>query len=93
MSKYVIQYKQGCDTITEALGISQGRADELQFRTDLIVHELFRPTKSGLIKVDSDTIIKQFLSLAENHAESLWLAFCAGMCVESLLLNDDEDGE
>lgn len=93
MNKYIIQYKQGCDTITEALGISQERTDELQYRIDLIIHELFRPTKSGLIKVDSDTIMKQFLCLAENHAEALWLAFAAGMHVEGLLSNDDEDGE
>lgn len=90
MSKYIIQYKQGCDTITEGLGISQERTDELTYRIELIIHELFRPTKTGVIEVNSETIFKQFLSLAENHAEAIWLAFAAGMHTEGLIPGDED---
>lgn len=92
MSKYIIQYKNGCDTITEALGVSNERTSELMYRMELIIHELFRPTKTGVVEIDSQVIFKQFLGLAENHAEALWLSFTAGMHVEALL-PDEEDEE
>ena len=92
-NKYVIPYKQGCDTVTEALGISNKRTDELMYRVELIIHELFRPQKSGVVELDSQVIFKQFLSLAENHAEAMWLAFAAGMHVESLMSGAEDDDD
>lgn len=92
-SKFLIPYKGDAKTVPEALGVSEERSEELIFRMDLIIHEIFRPTKDQTITIESGKIFIQFLSLAENQAEAIWLAYVAGMKIEELIPTEDFDRE
>ena len=95
MNKLKTQFKDGCDTIPEALGIPEDRIEELEFRFNLIMHEYFKPTKDQMLP-PTDQILKLYIALAENQQELILCAYFAGMKIEEIfgeMLTEDEQQE
>lgn len=84
-----ISYNDAATEIHNALGIPKKRFEELEYRMSIIIHEFFRPTKDHFLP-KSDTILKQFISLAENHQELVFVSFVAGVKTEEMIFNNDE---
>lgn len=45
--KLTITFKDGCETLYESLGIDKKRADDLDYRLRLIIHEMTRPFRDN----------------------------------------------
>lgn len=88
MSSLKISFKDNCDFLFEALGISEERYDELEHRIMLIVHEYMRPLKKHEVSQPSDQILKLCIALAENQQELILCAYAAGMKVEEIFGSD-----
>lgn len=91
-----IKFLNDKDTIWEALAIPKERADEIDFRFQVILHDFFKPTKSEYLP-STDQIIKLFIALAQNEQELIYCAYMAGMKVEEIfgeeLAKDLEENE
>lgn len=79
-----IKFRDGKDFIYEALGIPKERASNLEYRMALIIHEIFRPTKTGTFTWTDAQILKLFLALAETDEERVLCSYCAGRKAEEL---------
>lgn len=81
--KFKLAFKDGCDFLHEALGLTNDRAEDLRYRMECIVHDFLRPTKENVLP-DSDVLVKLFMALAENTQEVAYLSYCAGETVERI---------
>lgn len=99
--KITISYNNGASTIFEALGIPAERFEDLSYRLECIIHDVFRPVK-GDREISSDEILKRALSYCETQEEAILMAFLAGIESEKYLYSntdlerveeDDEDAE
>lgn len=71
-------------TITQALGISSQRAEELDVKMEEIKNKvLYKWHKSGI--VDADEIIEPFIRLANEHMELIYLSYTAGRLIEQFI--------
>jgi hypothetical protein len=89
-----IKWKSGCNNIPESLDIPQKRIDELEYRLQLICHEMNKPVRKDEESPTSDTFIKMCVALAENEQELVFCAFVAGTQVENIfdiIIPDEEE--
>jgi hypothetical protein len=87
-----IIFKDGCDTLAEALGITKDREDELAYRLNLIIHDFTRPKRKSDKDDDnygSDKLIKLFVAVAETEEERIWCAYNAGNKVPEMYNTDE----
>lgn len=84
-----IKWKDGCESLYQSLGITQDRADELDFRLRSVIHEVQRPVKKGQESPGSDTFIKMCIALAETEEERIFCAYVAGGQVPRLYDEDE----
>lgn len=99
-NKLNISFKDGCENLWQALGIQQKRADELEYRFALIIHDVTKPRRVDDEGPDSGQFVKLCASLAENEQELVFCSYMAGMKVAELfetedeeIYSDDEEGE
>jgi hypothetical protein len=83
MSKLNVVFKKDAEYTHDLLGLTEERAEELNFRFNLILHEFLRPTREGFLPPIGN-ILKLFVALAENEQELVYCAYYAGMKVEEL---------
>ena len=85
-----VKWKEGEDFLWKSLGIPQERAEELEYRFKLIIHDAIKPLKNTEDGPTSDTIIKLFLALANNQEELILCAYVAGTKIPEIYSTDDE---
>lgn len=90
-TKMNIQYDDRCEYIWSALGIKQIRAEELDYRLNLIIHEIQKPLRKNETMTDSIGFIKLCLALAETEQELAFCAYVAGVGVASIYQVDEEE--
>lgn len=79
-----IKWKDGCDSLYKSLRIPQKRADDLDYRLQLIIHEVNKPVRKGESTPSSDVFIKMCIALAENEQELVFCAYVAGISVNTI---------
>lgn len=88
-----ILFKDGCEYFYESIGIPEERALELDYRVRLIMHELSKPTRDGVVQYRDSQIVKLFLALGETEEERIFLSFIAGRQVQMLDFTMDDYSE
>lgn len=86
------------ETYYAALGISEKRADYILHNIELVVHKIFTPTESGVVKWTDMDILKPMLDLAQTEEERILCAFYVGRKAAELeqldeIIENEEDYE
>lgn len=76
MEKVFLIDQQG--DIASRFGISKERRAEMEYQTQLIIHEIFKPIKGDEPSASNIQILKAFLSIGETPAEQCFQAYQAG---------------
>lgn len=87
------QWKEGEDYLWKSLGIEQERAEELEYRFRLILHDATKPLKNTEDGPTSDVIIKLFLALATTQEELILCAYVAGTKIPEIYNIHEEEWE
>jgi hypothetical protein len=85
-----IHWKEGEDYLWKSLEIEEERAEELEHRFRLILHDAIRPLKKDEEGPKSDVIIKLFLALAKTQEELILCAYVAGTKIPEIYSTEDE---
>jgi hypothetical protein len=88
-----IKWKEGEDYLWKSLGIEQERAEEIEYRIKLILHDAVRPVKDPEDSPGSDVIIKLFLALAQNQEELILCAYLAGTQIPKIYNTEEDEYE
>jgi len=90
--KLSITFKDGCENLWESLGIPEERANDLDFRLRLIIHEVTKPVRhdKGEQHPESDEFIKLCIALAENEQELIFCSYIAGLKVPEIYHTEED---
>lgn len=94
-TKFKVSYSvdKNNDYVWQSLGISEKRADDLNYRMQLIIHDCTRPVKKGEQSPGSDVLVKLFLALAEDTQELAFVAYSAGTAVPQIFDTEEDDDD